>query len=58
MFENERLMPLRGWTAGNLLPTDRKRFSGSGGVNTSDFPVVNLESGTELDHGGTAGCAP
>lgn len=51
MFENERLMPLRGWSAGNLLPTDRKRYSGPGGRNGSDFPVVALEPGELSDIG-------
>ena len=51
MFENERFLPLRGWSSGNLLPTDRKRFSGPGGRNSTDFPVVTLGPGvhnTEL----------
>lgn len=45
VFENERLLPLRGWSASNLLPTDRKRYSGPSGRNGSDFPVITLEPG-------------
>ena len=47
VFENERFMPLRGWNSSNLLPTDRKRYSGPGGQNTSDFPILNLDSGPQ-----------
>jgi vacuolar protein sorting-associated protein 13A/C len=45
VFENERFLPLRGWSSGNLLPTDRKRYSGPGGRTTTEFPVVTLEPG-------------
>ena len=45
MFENERFMPMRGWAAANLLPTDRRRFSGPSSQTSSDFPVVNAGRG-------------
>ena len=45
VFENERLLPLRGWSASNLLPTDRRRFSGPRGSNTTTFPNISLPAG-------------
>ena len=45
VFENERFLPLRGWSSGNLLPTDRKRYSGPGSRNATEFPSVALEPG-------------
>lgn len=46
VFENERYMPLIGWSANNLMPTDRRHFSGPNGSDTTSFPNVPLEPGT------------
>lgn len=49
VFENERFIPIKGWgSKGNLLPTDRRRFSRtrSGADQSSmDFPNVDLPAG-------------
>lgn len=46
VFENERYMPLIGWSTNNLMPTDRRRFSGPNRSDTTSFPNVPLEPGT------------
>ena len=51
VFENERYMPLMGWAAKFLLPTDRDRFS-VGRNDTEggpDFPVLRLPAGVSCD---------
>lgn len=45
MFENERFMPLRGWSSACLLPTDRSRYTGPRGSNSDTFPQIGLEPG-------------
>lgn len=45
MFENERFMPLRGWSSACLLPTDRARYTGPRGSNSDAFPQIGLEPG-------------
>lgn len=43
VFENERYVPLLGWSSHNLLPTERKRFSKrSGGSSSHEFPTIVL----------------
>lgn len=48
VYENQRYMPLRGWGAGNLLPTERKRYSRAG-HSYSTFPLVPLPPGWEWE---------
>lgn len=49
VFENERFLPLRGWSSRNLLPTDRHRFSGGrnqpAAESTTGFPKIHLPDG-------------
>lgn len=48
VFENERYMPIRGWSSRNLLPTDRSRFThgrSQGAQSTTEFPKVHLPDG-------------
>ena len=49
VFENERFLPIRGWSSGNLLPTDRRRYSHGrqqpAAGSTSDFPRIQLPDG-------------
>ncbi len=48
VFENERFMPLRGWSPNFLLPTDRSRYTGPRGQEGATFPQVGLEPGENL----------
>ena len=49
IFENERYIPIRGWSSNNLNPlTDRKRYSlgrSSGSRSVSEIPKLPLEEG-------------
>ena len=47
VFENERYVPIMGWSAKGLLPTDRRRFT-VGRNDTEgmpEFPVLRLPPG-------------
>ena len=49
VFENERYIPIRGWSSRNLTPLDRRRFSRGRdqaiGDSTTEFPKVPLPAG-------------
>jgi vacuolar protein sorting-associated protein 13A/C len=49
VFENERYIPIRGWSSRNLTPLDRRRFSygRDQAINdsTTAFPRVPLPNG-------------
>ena len=48
IFENERYIPIRGWSS-RLLPTERRRYSTRDGSQSfNDFPVMHLPSGLDL----------
>lgn len=51
VFENERYMPMFGWSSSYLLPSDRRRWSTMEGRNSSDtFPEVKaLPPGWQWD---------
>jgi vacuolar protein sorting-associated protein 13A/C len=48
VFENERYLPLRGWSPSNLLATERRRYSRAG-QSYSIFPNVPLPPGWEWE---------
>lgn len=52
VFENERYIPIRGWSSRNLNPlTDRKRYSlgrNSGAQSVSEIPKIQLPSGKSV----------
>jgi len=49
VFENERYIPIRGWSSRNLTPLDRRRFSRGRdqaiGDSTTEFPKIPLPNG-------------
>ena len=48
IFENERYIPIRGWSS-SLLPTERRRYSTRDGSQSfNDFPMMHLPSGLDL----------
>ncbi|GLI59136.1 hypothetical protein VaNZ11_000961, partial [Volvox africanus] len=47
-YENERFIPLLGWSSNNLLPTERRRYSRHG-QSYSSFPLVPLPPGWEWE---------
>ncbi|GIL84698.1 hypothetical protein Vretifemale_13315, partial [Volvox reticuliferus] len=48
VYENERFIPLLGWSSNNLLPTERRRYSRHG-HSYSSFPLVPLPPGWEWE---------
>jgi len=51
VFQNQRYIPVIGWTSAYMLPADRKQFSTSeGGMSSDSFPEVKaLPPGWEWD---------